>query len=84
MNNLLKVQQWLKNNNIDVNKNILTCFFRDFSMRYNKIFYIIFFIYIFTWNMKAIMTDDIGSLPYYRIITKSLKIKQIQFKCSMH
>ena len=24
--------------------------------------------------MKAIMTDDIGSFPYYRIITKSIKI----------
>ena len=24
--------------------------------------------------MKVIMTDDIGSFPYYRIITKSLKL----------
>ena len=33
----------------------------------------IFFIYVFTWNMKATMSDDIGSLPYYRIIIKFVK-----------
>ena len=64
----------IKNNEININKNNLSIFFKNFSIKYNRIFYIIFFIYVFTWNMKAIMTDDIGSFPYYRIITKSIKI----------
>ena len=64
----------IKSNEININKNNLSIFFKNFSIKYNRIFYIIFFIYIFTWNMKAIMTDDIGSFPYYRIITKSIKI----------
>tara|TARA_B100001063_G_scaffold199334_1_gene192132 strand:- start:1284 stop:2456 length:1173 start_codon:yes stop_codon:yes gene_type:complete len=37
-----------------------------------KIFYVFCFSYCFTWNMKATMTDDIGSLPYIRIINKLL------------
>ena len=64
----------IKSNEININKNNLSIFFKNFSIKYNRIFYIIFFIYVFTWNMKAIMTDDIGSFPYYRIITKSIKI----------
>ena len=46
-------------NEININKNNLSIFFKNFSIKYNRIFYIIFFIYVFTWNMKAIMTDDI-------------------------
>ena len=38
------------------------------------LFYSSFFIYIFSWNMKATMTDDIGSIPYYRIFTKIIKL----------
>lgn len=64
----------IKNDNIDANKNLLSRFLKEFSIRYSKVFYIILFVYIFTWNMKAIMTDDIGSFPYYRILTKFLKI----------
>ena len=64
----------IKSKEIKIDKNNLSIFFKNFSIKYNRIFYIIFFIYVFTWNMKAIMTDDIGSFPYYRIITKSIKI----------
>ena len=64
----------IKSKEIKINKNNLSILFKNFSIKYNRIFYIIFFIYVFTWNMKAIMTDDIGSFPYYRIITKSIKI----------
>ena len=32
--------------------------------------YSIFICYLFLWNPKAIMSDDIGSLPYIRIIDK--------------
>ena len=63
----------IKNSNIDINKNKFSRFFEKFSVNYNKSFYFLFFLYCFTWNMKAIMTDDIGSFPYYRIITKFFK-----------
>ena len=64
----------IKNSNIDFYNNKISLFFDKFSMNNSKIFYFLFFCYTFTWNMKVIMTDDIGSFPYYRIITKSLKI----------
>jgi hypothetical protein len=37
-------------------------------------YYILFFIYCFCWNIKTVITDKIGSVPIYRIITKSAKI----------
>tara|TARA_B100001057_G_scaffold320733_1_gene320967 strand:- start:5457 stop:6656 length:1200 start_codon:yes stop_codon:yes gene_type:complete len=64
----------IKNSNIDFYSNKISLFFDKFSINNRKIFYFLFFCYTFTWNMKVIMTDDIGSFPYYRIITKSLKI----------
>ena len=64
----------IKNSNIDFYNNKISLFFDKFSINNSKIFYFLFFCYTFTWNMKVIMTDDIGSFPYYRIITKSLKI----------
>ncbi len=64
----------IKNSNIDFYNNKISLLFDKFSINNTKIFYFLFFLYTFTWNMKVIMTDDIGSLPYYRIITKSLKI----------
>ncbi len=64
----------IKNKNIEIQKNIFFIKIKNFSINYPIFFYTIFFVYIFSWNMKGIMTDDIGSLPYYRIITKALKI----------
>ena len=64
----------IKNSNIDLYNNKISLYFDKFSINNSKIFYFLFFCYTFTWNMKVIMTDDIGSLPYYRIITKSIKI----------
>jgi len=64
----------IKNLNIDFYKNKISLFFDKFLINNRRLFYLLFFCYTFTWNMKVIMTDDIGSFPYYRIITKSLKI----------
>ena len=64
----------IKNSNIDFYKNKISIFFDEFLINNRRIFYLVFFCYTFTWNMKVIMTDDIGSFPYYRIITKSIKI----------
>jgi len=68
----------IKNNNINFYDNYICKLLQKFSNNKQKIFYLIFFFYTFSWNMKVIMTDDIGSLPYYRIITKTIKIIGLQ------
>lgn len=55
---------------IDLNENIVALKFKYFARVNPKIFYFFFFIYTFSWNMKATMADDIGSFPYYRITVK--------------
>jgi hypothetical protein len=41
----------------------------------NKNYYfILFFVYSFCWNIKTVITDKVGSIPLYKIITKSAKI----------
>ena len=60
----------IKNENINFLENYLFKIIKKFYNNYSKIYYVIFFCYIFTWNMKVIMTDDIGSLPYLRIIDR--------------
>ncbi len=41
---------------------------------YKKIFTIIFFIsFAFTWNLKTLFKEDIGSLPIYRLPAKTIK-----------
>jgi hypothetical protein len=37
-------------------------------------YYIVFFVYCFCWNIKTVITDKVGSIPVYKIITKSAKI----------
>tara|TARA_B100001057_G_C22627725_1_gene863146 strand:- start:284 stop:874 length:591 start_codon:yes stop_codon:yes gene_type:complete len=64
----------IRNSNIEFYNNKISRIFVFLSKSYKKSFYSIFFLYTFSWNMKGIMTDDIGSIPYYRIIVKSLKI----------
>ena len=64
----------IKNSNIDFYKNKISIFFDEFLIKNRRIFCLVFFCYTFTWNMKVIMSDDIGSFPYYRIISKSIKI----------
>jgi hypothetical protein len=61
----------IKINFININNStikIIDIFFNDNKKK--KI--VLFFFYCFMWNMKATMTDDIGSLPYIRIINKLL------------
>lgn len=40
----------------------------------NKYYYVLFFFYCFSWNMKTLMSEKIGSFPIYRIVTKIIKI----------
>ena len=64
----------IKNQNVQLESNNLYIVIENFLKLYPRLFYVLFIFYIFTWNMKIIMTDDIGSLPYYRILIKSAKI----------
>tara|TARA_S200000501_G_scaffold368829_1_gene407283 strand:- start:2318 stop:3517 length:1200 start_codon:yes stop_codon:yes gene_type:complete len=69
----------IKNKNINIKKNYFFQKIQNFSKYYPTYFYSIFFIYVFSWNMKAIMTDDLGSVPYYRVVTKALKVLSSSF-----
>ena len=60
-------------NYVNFESNFLYLKLNNLFINNQKIYYFIFFIYVFTWNMKATMSDDIGSLPYYRIIVKFIK-----------
>ena len=60
-------------NYVNFESNFLYLKFNNLFINNRKVYYFIFFIYVFTWNMKATMSDDIGSLPYYRIIAKFIK-----------
>ena len=64
---------FVKMNYVNFESTFLYSSFNNLFINNQKIYYFLFFIYVFTWNMKATMSDDIGSLPYYRIIVKFIK-----------
>jgi hypothetical protein len=41
---------------------------------FKNYYYYFFFIYCFCWNVKTTFSEKIGSFPFYKIITKSIKI----------
>jgi hypothetical protein len=63
----------VKNNYIFYKKNkfyfLLNRFFKN-----KRYYYIIFFIYCFCWNLKTVISDKVGTLPVYKIVTKTIKI----------
>ena len=72
---LLTIIFLIKKEIVDVSKNKLNKFLQSLlDKKKNFIFYFIFFSYLFLWNPKAIMTDDIGSLPYIRIIDNIIEL----------
>jgi len=72
---ILTIIFFIKQNVIDVTKNNLNKFFKNLIENNKKILvFTLFFIYLFLWNPKAIMSDDIGSLPYIRIIDNILEL----------
>ncbi len=58
---------------VDLDNNVIALKLKTFAKINPKIFYLLFFIYTFSWNMKATMADDIGSFPYYRITIKFIE-----------
>jgi len=72
---ILTIIFFIKQNVIDVTKNNLHKVFKNLIENNKKILvFTSFFIYLFLWNPKAIMSDDIGSLPYIRIIDNILEL----------
>ena len=59
-----------KNNLIDFSNNKFFIQSKKFHYEYKRAALFIMVIYIFSWNLKVIMTDDLGSLPYLRILNK--------------
>ncbi len=64
---------FIKNNTIDISNISLNKFLVKLSEKKKFILYGIFFCYLFSWNTKAIMSDDIGSFPYIRIIDRIIE-----------
>ena len=72
---LLTVIFFIKNKIINITKDNLNKFLTDLiKNNKKKLIFSLFFIYLFSWNAKAIMSDDIGSLPYIRIIDNILEL----------
>ena len=55
---------------VEIKKNIMVEKLNLFYKENKNISLLIFFLYIAGWHMKVLMTDDIGSLPYLRIIDR--------------
>ena len=57
---------------IEIEKTRLFIFINELKENNLKqyFFYIYLFIYLFAWHPKVIITDDIGSLPYLRILDR--------------
>ncbi len=72
---LLTIVFLIKTNVVNLSKNNFNKFLQNLKdKRQNLIFYLIFFSYLFLWNSKAIMSDDLGSLPYIRIIDNVIEL----------
>ena len=61
----------IKTEEIDLNvsklNNLINDVLKDGRKKY---FYMCSFLYLFTWYPKATLTDDLGSLPYLRIVDR--------------
>tara|TARA_Y100001970_G_scaffold232936_1_gene290166 strand:- start:4194 stop:5393 length:1200 start_codon:yes stop_codon:yes gene_type:complete len=54
--------------------NTKNSFQKNYLFKLSKKTFIIFFIiFCFSWNPKTVMTDDVGSIPIYRIPYKAIK-----------
>ena len=67
---LLTIIFFIKKNIIDVSKNSFNKFLVKIGKKKKFMLCGILICYLFLWNPKAIMSDDVGSLPYIRIIDK--------------
>jgi len=71
---LLTIVFFIRKKIVDESKSNFSNFLRNLQQKRKKIFYLLFFSYLFLWNSKALMSDDLGSLPYVRIIDKVIEL----------
>jgi hypothetical protein len=71
---LLTVIFFIKKNIVNVSKSNFNKFLENLYHKKRLLFYLLFFSYLFLWNSKAIMSDDLGSLPYIRILDKVIEL----------
>ena len=57
---------------IQIKQTRLVIFINEMLKDKSKLYliYIYFFLYLFAWHPKVILTDDLGSLPYLRILDR--------------
>jgi len=72
---LLTIIFFIKKKVVNVSKCNFNKFLENLYQKKQKLLlYLLFFSYLFLWNAKAIMSDDLGSLPYIRIIDKVIEL----------
>ena len=72
---LLTIIFFIKKKVVNVSKCNFNKFLENLYHKKQKLLlYLLFFSYLFLWNSKAIMSDDLGSLPYIRIIDKVIEL----------
>ncbi len=71
---LLTIIFFIKKKVVNVSKSNFNKFLENLYHKKKLLFYFLFFSYLFLWNSKAIMSDDLGSLPYIRIIDKVIEL----------
>ena len=71
---LLTIIFFIRKEVVDESKSNFSKFLHNLHQRKKKLFYFLFFSYLFLWNSKALMSDDLGSLPYVRIIDKVIEL----------
>ena len=71
---LLTIIFFIRKKIVDESKSNLSKFLYNIHQKRKKIFYLLFFSYLFLWNPKALMSDDLGSLPYVRIVDKIIEL----------
>lgn len=60
-----------------INKNKIN---KLYIFKVNKFYYVLIFIFIsFFWNIKTVITDNVGSIPVYRVILKFIKFLNFKY-----
>ena len=72
---LLTIVFFIKKKVVNVSKSDFNKFLENLYNKKKKLlFYLLFFSYLFLWRTKSIMSDDLGSLPYIRIIDRVIEL----------
>jgi hypothetical protein len=71
---LLTIIFFIKKKIVNTSKSNFNKFLEYLYHKRKLLFYFLFFSYLFLWKSLAIMSDDLGSLPYIRILDKVIEL----------